>query len=447
LTAEDALGKTCLELGYEPWHAALHDREIDTVIATKNAVRGEVPFNGTLGKRDYDYLFVPVLDNDGHVIAVAGTSRDITKRKELEASLRDMDRRKDEFIAMLAHELRNPVAPIRAAAEALMRLELQSRPAALSTTIRRQSDQLARLLDDLLDVTRIKQGRLELHFAKVLLGSCIESAVETTRPAIADKQLTLAVNASPEPIYVKADASRLVQCLTNLLVNAIKFSPAGSSIRVDISAARGQAIIEVKDCGIGIDANLLPHVFELFVQGHPTSDRAASGLGIGLTLCKRIMELHGGNITATSEGSGRGAEFTLYLPLAQAERAAAPEPTETTWPARRILIVDDNRDAADTLAALLELDGHCVIVAYSPEEGLDRVITDRPEIAILDIGLPGMSGFELAGRMRGMRSDIRLIALTGYALEDVKTQLDGASFDVHLVKPIDSMALRAALSQ
>jgi PAS domain S-box-containing protein len=442
-TRKEAIGRNCLELGYEPWHAAMHDREIDQIVATKKPIRGEVRFTGTFGDRDYDYLMVPVLGADGEVVAVAGTTRDITERKEMEESLRESDHRKDEFIAMLAHELRNPVAPIRNAAELLSRLATDERSVALAGVLKRQTEQLSRLLDDLLEVARVTQGRIELRRETVAIQACVQLAVEAVEPLIKERHQRLSVTRQGLSIFVYADKARLTQCIANLLTNAAKFTPANGDIRVNSRVADGHAIIEVSDAGVGIAADLLPQLFDLFVQGQRSLDRSEGGLGIGLSVCKRLIEMHGGRVTGSSEGVGHGSTFAIHLPLLKEEaavlRESAPQASNAK---RRILVVDDNRDAADSLAALLEMDGHEVKAVYTGEAGLEEVDLRKPDLVLLDIGLPRISGYEVVQRIKTAHPLMSVVALSGYGSTQDKQRAAAAGFDAHLLKPVDFEVLR-----
>ncbi len=446
-TREEAIGKTCLELGYEPWHAAMHDREIDQIVASKESVRGEVPFAGTFGRRDYDYLLVPVLGADGEVVAVAGTTRDITERKQMEAALRESDHRKDEFIAMLAHELRNPVAPIRNASEILARLATDDRQVALAGLLKRQTDQLARLLDDLLEVARITQGRIELRREIVAVQDCIQMAVEGVDPMIRERQQRLSLAQNGSSIFVHADKVRLTQCIANLLTNAAKFTPADGHIRVTSRIEADQAIIEVSDTGVGISADLLPQLFDMFVQGQKSLDRSEGGLGIGLSLCKQLIEMHGGHVTGSSEGIGRGATFAIYLPRASVEAAPRTSASAASDAQRRILIVDDNRDAADSLATLLEMDGNQVKAVYSAEAGIEEVNRLQPDLILLDIGLPRISGYEVVQRVKAAYPLISVVALSGYGRTEDKQRSEAAGFDAHVVKPVELEVLRQLINR
>jgi PAS domain S-box-containing protein len=441
-TREEAIGKTCLELGYEPWHAAMHDREIDHIVATKKPIRGEVPFTGTFGRRDYDYVLVPVLGTDGEVVAVAGTTRDVTERKQTEATLRESDRRKDEFIAMLAHELRNPVAPIRNAGEILARLATDERQTALAGVLKRQTDQLSRLLDDLLEVARVTQGRITLKHETVAIQTCVQMAVEAVEPMIKERHLRLSVTRQGLSIFVDADKVRLTQCIVNLLTNAAKFTPANGDISINSRIEDYQAVIEVRDTGLGISAELLPKVFDLFVQGERSLDRSEGGLGIGLSVCKQLIEMHGGHVTASSEGVSHGSTFVIHLPLAREDGAPRESPTEAGSAKRRILVVDDNKDAADSLAALLEIEGHEVTAVYTPEAGLEEVERLEPDLVLLDIGLPRITGYEVAQRIKAAHPLMSVVALSGYGRPEDKQRSADAGFDAHLVKPVDFSDLR-----
>jgi PAS domain S-box-containing protein len=446
-TREEAIGKNCLELGYQPSHAAMHDREIDEIVATKKPVRGEVAFTGTTGHRDYDYLMVPVLGTDGEVVAVAGTTRDITDRKQMEESLRASDRRKDEFIAMLAHELRNPVAPIRNAGELLSRLATDERQIALAGVLKRQTEQLTRLLDDLLEVARVTQGRIELRREIVAIQACVQMAVEAVEPMIKERHQRLSVTRQGLSIFVYADKARVTQCIVNLLTNATKFTPANGDIRVNSRVEDGHAIIEVTDTGVGIAADLLPQLFDSFVQGQRSLDRAEGGLGIGLSVCKRLIEMHGGHVTASSEGVGHGSTFAIHLSLAREEVSSRESTPQAGNAKRRILVVDDNKDAADSLAALLEMDGHEVKAVYTAEAGLEEVDLRKPDLVLLDIGLPRINGYEVVQRIKAAYPLISVVALSGYGTAEDKQRAAAAGFDAHLVKPADFDVLRQLMNR
>ncbi|HKR47210.1 MAG TPA: ATP-binding protein [Paraburkholderia sp.] len=366
-------------------------------------------------------------------------------------ALRLADRQKDEFLAMLAHELRNPLAPITNASELLSRMLADHADAQLAVgMIKRQATQLSRLVDDLLDVSRITQGRIKLRRRAVDLANVVALGIETIEPRLRERQHTLTVEAakSDEPLYVDGDMARLVQCVANVLSNAVKYTNPGGAIRVWSRAEGANAVIGVSDNGSGISAELLPHVFDLFVQSERTLDRAQGGLGIGLAVARRLVEMHQGTISAQSLGIGRGATFEIRL-----RRIARPaEPVAGAGyidvDACRVLVVDDNKDGADSLAALLALQGHTLAVAYSGPEAVQVAAAFLPEIALLDIGLPGMSGYELAQTLRAMPqlAGLRLVAITGYGQAEDFQRSRAAGFDYHLVKPVEQQALQRALA-
>ena len=442
-TFEEAIGKNCLELGYEPWHAAMHDREIDQVVETKQPVRGEVPFNGTFGRRIYDYLLVPVIGASGEVEAVAGTTRDVTERKQMEGSLIDADRRKDEFLATLAHELRNPLAPIRNAVHLLK----SGNPTgdnlrAAREIIDRQVHHMVRLVDDLMDVSRITLGQVNLRNERVALRRVIEDAVEAAAPAIEAGKHRLVVDVPAAALHLEGDGTRLSQVFQNLLDNAAKYTPPGGTITLRAEQQGERIIVSVRDTGIGISPEAKSRVFELFTRVHPNDRIKTSGLGIGLSLARKLIELHMGEIEVRSEGVGRGSEFIVTLPVAAA--AVLPKVDTGTLRAvpdtrRRVMVVDDNRDAAESLGMLLELENCTVSVAFDGLQALGALETFKPDIVLLDIGMPGMDGYELARRMRAAPggTELVLVALTGWGQADDKKRAMDAGFDEHLTKPVD----------
>ena len=373
----------------------------------------------------------------------------IKERLNAEAALREASRHKDVFLAMLAHELRNPLSPIRNASAILMRLVGSAPQAqALIAMITRQTDHLARLVDDLLDVSRIAQNRIELRKETVEIGEIIDHSIETVQPIMREKSHRLRVNRPGEALHIFGDRARLAQSLSNLLHNSAKYTDAGGSITLVIRASETHIDFEIHDDGNGIPRELLPHVFDLFVQSERTLDRAQGGLGIGLSLVKGLVEMHGGTITAASEGPQRGSTFTVQLP-----RAAPPEVVDganelLSVPMRRVLIVDDNVDAADSLAQLLKGNGHEVETAYSATAALECLACRSPEFVLLDIGLPELDGYQLAGRVRALPhlSATRLIAVTGYGQAEDRQRARAAGFDDHLVKPVDLPALDRILA-
>jgi len=443
-TWDEAIGRNCLELGYEPWHAAMHDLEIEQVKATKQPIRGEVPFSGTFGRRIYEYIFAPVLGPDGEVEAIAGTTRDVTDRKRIEDALRDANVRKDEFLAMLAHELRNPLAPIAAAAELLGMAPDGERLRQTSQVISRQVRHLTGLVDDLLDVSRVTRGLVTMKKMPQDFKSIVSTAVEQVRPLVESKRHQLMIELAAEPAHVLGDQKRMVQIVANVLNNAAKYTPEGGRICVKMNVEDGQLRLTIQDNGIGIAPELQARVFELFAQAERTADRSQGGLGVGLALVKSLLQLHDGTIECTSDGIGKGSRFTITLPtlLATGNAAAGTNcnfPSPNSHRKLHVMIVDDNVDAAEMLALYMESIGHSVTVAHDAARALERSAIEAPDICLLDIGLPGIDGNELARRLKSNpRLDKSvLIAVTGYGQEQDKKNALAAGFDYHLTKPVD----------
>jgi signal transduction histidine kinase len=391
--------------------------------------------------------------------AIAELRTEVLERRRLEqellrraAELVEEDRRKDEFLAMLAHELRNPLAPIQTAAH-VVRLKGPLAPDLqwANDVIVRQSQHLTRLVDDLLDVSRITRGKVSLHLQRVDLALIAERAVEACRPLVDARKHNLRLSTPTGPVEVDGDPTRLAQVISNLLNNAAKYTEEGGRIDLIIERTAKDAIVRVRDNGIGIAPDLLPRVFDLFVQADRSLDRSQGGLGIGLTLVKSLVDAHHGSVTATSAGVGKGSEFTIRLPLKTAGVVAAscdgtPAPSAAAAQ-RRILIVDDNVDAAESLAALLRLAGHETRLAFDGPSALTAAGEFRPTVVLLDIGLPGMSGYEVARCLRQNAShrDLLLIAVTGYGQEEDRQQARDAGFDYHFVKPMDPDVLHELL--
>lgn len=394
----------------------------------------------------------PIHDGRGRLAGVVLVFRDITERRAGERALRDNDRRKDEFLAMLAHELRNPLAPIRNAAHTLGLLgSPDDRVQWVSGVIERQVGLMTRLVDDLLDVSRITSGKIALQREPVAIGAVIAQAVEAARPPAESRQETLEVEVAPDVGWVDGDQARLVQVVGNLLDNAIKYTEEGGHIRLHAQALGDEVVIAVRDTGVGIPADLLPHVFDLFTQADRSLERRQGGLGIGLTLVRRLVEMHGGRVEATSDGPGHGSEFSIRLPrlaLDAPAPAPAPPPARPPGPARRVLVVDDQPDSTDSLALLLRLRGHEVRTASDGSSALEEFARHRPEVVFLDLGLPGMSGYDVARQLRAMPEarDVRLVALTGYGTEADRARTRAAGFDVHLAKPVDPHAVESLLA-
>lgn len=373
---------------------------------------------------------------------------EIGERRQAEARLEEASRRKDEFLAMLSHELRNPMAPIRNAVEVIRRIAPHDPKLMWATDITdRQLRQLTRLVDELLDVARISQGKIVLQNAPVDLTLLLADCVEAHRPAIAARRQLLTQALPAAPVWVQGDPARLQQVVSNLLSNAIKYTPDDGSLHLGVVVENDQAVISVRDDGMGIEAELLPRVFDLFEQGRRALDRSQGGLGVGLTLVQRLVKLHGGRVEASSAGPGRGAEFRVYLPC-QAPPAGAAGSGDAASSAhaaarRRILVVDDNADVAETTAAMLSLSGHAVCTAADGPQALARAAEFEPEVVLLDIGLPQMDGYEVARRLRQLPQarGAWLVAVTGYGQPADRQRGREAGFDAHLLKPVDPQVL------
>lgn len=368
--------------------------------------------------------------------------------------IQDNDQRKNEFLAMLAHELRNPLAPIRNALDLLQMVGLD--PSELKwarDVMDRQVNHLVRLVDDLLDVSRITRGKIQLQQELLTIGAVVASAVETSRPVIEAHSHNLQVSVPEEPILVQGDPARLSQVFANLLNNAAKYTPDGGTIEVAVSIAQSEVLVRISDTGAGIPKEMLANVFELFTQVDRSLDRSQGGLGIGLTLVRRLVEMHGGSVHAHSEGIGRGSEFVVHLPLALSEHVVPAGPCDAPKHGLerkpcRILIVDDNVDAAETLAVLLRAANHEVHLSRDGMSALETARTLRPEVVLLDIGLPELNGYEVARRMRNepATKHALLVAVSGYGQEEDRRRSQQSGFDHHLIKPVDFNVLRALLA-
>ena len=394
---------------------------------------------------------VPMFDAAGELYEWIGAASDISERKAWEDKLREADRRKDEFLAMLSHELRNPLAPIGAAAELLQRTKLDDGMLKrTSQIIGRQVKHMTALIDDLLDVSRVTRGLVELDQTVLDVSAVLHEAVEQVTPLIDSRGHALALNLPPPGTQVLGDRKRLVQVVANLLGNAAKYTPEGGRLAVNAFAHGDRLHIDVLDNGIGMAPELATRAFDLFTQAERSSDRSSGGLGLGLALVKSLIELHGGEVACESAGAGQGSRFSVRLPLLHAPEAAAPVPD--TQPGAdaallRVLVVDDNVDAAVMLAMLLEASGHQVQVEHDPLEALAATLANPPQVCLLDIGLPGIDGLELARRLRARPGTAHalLIAITGYGQESDRQQILQAGFDHHLVKPIDIAQLYTLL--
>jgi signal transduction histidine kinase len=380
--------------------------------------------------------------------------REIVRSRQAEEDLQDANRRKDEFLAMLSHELRNPLAPIRNAVEVIRRIGSGEPMLGMARDIiDRQAAHLARLVDELLDVSRISQGKIALRKESVELGKIVAQSVETARPLIDLRGQKLVLDGPPGAVWLSADPARLAQVLANLLNNASKYTPEGGRIDLLIGANAGEATIVVRDNGTGIEPQLLPHVFELFVQGERSLDRSQGGLGVGLTLVKRLVEMHNGQVQASSDGLGRGATFKVTLPCiaeVRSEPSRTPsEPAVAEVYGRRVLVVDDNLDAVESTAAFLRLEGHEVKTVTDGAQALASLKVFDPHVVVLDIGLPGLDGFEVARRLRarGDTSHALLIAVTGYGQREDRQRAVEAGFDYYFVKPTDPREIHSAIER
>lgn len=392
---------------------------------------------------------------DGKTLAQTGT--DITERRRAEEALRaayaqlvEADRRKNEFLAVLSHELRNPLAPINNSLTILDRSVPGSDQARRAqAVIGRQVGHMGRLIDDLLDVSRVSQGKIQLQRETFELGQLAQRVVEDHRATFANAGVQLDCNPASEPMWLTADSTRIAQVIGNLLGNAVKFTPHGGRVVLTLEQRDGTALLSVRDNGLGMTAAVIERMFQPFMQADETLDRSRGGLGLGLALVKGLVELHGGSVGAVSEGPGRGAEFTIKLPLDVAPERATPAPTMHPVSRRKILVIEDNVDAADSLKEVLELSGHDVQVAYNGPEGITKAREFRPDVVLSDIGLPGMDGYQVA---RAFRADAALrrmflVALTGYASPEDSQRATEAGFQRHLAKPLSLQALEDLLAE
>lgn len=401
---------------------------------------------GAAEERFFDFVYQPMLKTDGSIEGIAVVAFEVTELTRARQAAEVANRTKDEFLAMLGHELRNPLTPILTAVH-LMRLRGGGGMEKECSVIERQARHLVRLVDDLLDVSRVAQGKINLQKKKLEIADIISKAVETASPLLEERQHRLTLNVPAQGLHVHADPERLTQVLANLLTNACKYTENRGHISVDARLDNNQIVVDVRDNGIGIRPNMLPHVFEMFAQETQAIDRAGGGLGLGLAIVRSLTELHGGSVHVFSAGPGAGSVFTIKLPAVLSDATPillplTPDSLHDLQPAEKgcaILIVDDNLDAAQILGELLTMQGHEIRIAYDGPSALDIVKDFTPRIALLDIGLPIMDGYEVAGHLRAMPQldGIRLIALTGYGQASDKLRSLQAGFDHHLVKPVD----------
>ena len=455
-TREEMLGRTKLELGY--WVAPEQREEIMRRLRADGYVRDvEITCRTRAGQQRQLLVNSQVITFAG-IPAVLTVSLDITERAEGEARSRARraeaeaaNRAKDEFLAMLGHELRNPLGTITNAATVLERLVAEGPTQQLTAMIRRQTGHLSRLVDDLLDVARVTSGKIGLQAQPVDLHALAGRCLETLGHAGRTQEHHVALWGGP--VHVVGDVARLEQIVNNLVDNALKYTPAGGAVTVVTERVDGDAVLRVRDTGRGISAEVLAHVFDLFVQAPQALDRARGGLGLGLTLVKRLVELHGGSVSASSEGPDRGSEFVVRLPalahLSGAPAGTVPAGRDVTASLCRVLIVEDGLDARESLRLLLEHAGHVVETAEDGATGLVKLQAFRPDVALIDIGLPGLDGYALArlARDRPETAAIRLVALTGYGQEDDRQRALASGFDVHLTKPVDPARLAELLAR
>jgi PAS domain S-box-containing protein len=408
------------------------------------------------GRRlDISLTVSPIRDGEGRIVGASKVARDITERKRAAEALREADRRKDEFLALLAHELRNPLAPLRNGVQ-IMRLAAGD-PNAVAQALgmmERQLGHMVRLIDDLLDISRIGRNKMELRRSRVLLADVVSSAVETAHPLMDAAGHTLVISLPPEPVFLDADLTRLAQVFGNLLANSAKYTERGGHIGLVAERCGEDVFVSVRDNGIGIPAESLPHIFDMFSQVDRSLERSRGGLGIGLALVKGFVEMHGGTVTATSDGPGKGSSFTVRLPMV----GAVPEPVPAALPQdqrtaagtkRRILVVDDDRDSARSMARLLALLGNDVRTAHDGLEAVKVAEEFRPEVILMDVGMPRLNGYEATRRIREQPwgRGLIIIALTGWGQEGDRVESREAGCDRHLIKPVDIRGLEKLLTE
>ena len=396
-----------------------------------------------------------LLERPVRALTLITSAHAMLRARARQYQVRESARRKDEFIATLGHELRNPLAPIRTAATLLSRLYPEAEQIArVRDVIERQVTQLARLVEDLLDVARITSGKVLLQRQDVLLGQVIGHVVELCQEPASARQIALTTDLPPAAVLLHADRARLLQIFSNIVSNAVKFTPPGGRIHISAQMAGEHVQVSVEDNGIGLDAEAIARIFTMFEQSRTVAGQLASGLGIGLSLARQFAELHGGSVQATSAGAGHGSRFVVTLPARQVpETAAAPHtaraPNAALGRALHILVVDDNRDAADALQTMFALDGHATAVAYDGQQALAQVALAWPQLIVMDLGMPGMDGYETARRVRQLAQgrDCLMIALTGWGQGDTGQRTLEAGFDFHLTKPVDHETIAALLAR
>jgi PAS domain S-box-containing protein len=452
---ESVRGRT-IEALIEPQHLPLFRAQHEAALADRPLDEpSELAIVGLRGtRRTLETRAVPLHDDAGRVTSILSVTRDVSERRRSEQALQQADQRKDEFLATLAHELRNPMAPIRYAAATLRKGATESVIQHARGVIERQAAQMSRLLDDLLDMSRVTRNVIELRRKRLDLRDLVGEATEMAKPVLTNLQHRLTVSTPPNPLWVNGDGTRLLQVIGNLIDNAAKYTDPGGSIEIRLDAAEGNAVMSVRDSGIGLAPEMIPKVFDLFSQVHKSIDGARGGLGIGLAVVKRLVELHGGSIEVASAGLRQGATFTVSVPLA----APAPESLDATSQNKvvpmfksrpHILVVDDNRDAAETLADMLRIENFPVAVAFDGATALATFDRIKPAVVLLDMGLPDLNGTEVARQMRRLPGggEAQIIAVTGWGQPEDRDRTRQAGVDLHLVKPVDPADLLRLLSQ
>jgi PAS domain S-box-containing protein len=447
---EQVVGRTNAELGMPPEKVAFWKARFEEVLRTGRQQTVDFEFDSpTFGHQHFSSIFVPERDAQGEVVSILAITRDVTELRRAEQALREADRRKDEFLGMLSHELRNPLAPIRNAIYILNHADPGGEQARRARSIlQRQTEQLTRLVDDLLDVTRVARGKIELRRERVDLAAVVRRAADDFRSVIDQRGVSLTVNVPGRPVWTDADPTRIAQVMGNLLGNAAKFTARGGRIAVTLATAGERAEIRVRDRGIGIERSLLPHVFEPFVQSERPHARGHGGLGLGLALVKGLVELHHGTVAADSAGPGTGTELVVRLPIespavpARGGAGAAP-----ALRGRRVLVVDDDADAAETLAELVQLFGHTAEVVHDGAAALARVRETSPDVVLCELALPDLSGYEVARALRaGGPPGLQLVAVSGYAQDEDLRRAVEAGFDTHVAKPADPAEIEKLLA-
>jgi PAS domain S-box-containing protein len=417
-------------------------------------VRLQLAPDGPLVERFVDFVYQPIRDAGGAVSGIFVEGSDVTVRKQVEDELRAANRQKDQFLAMLAHELRNPLAPIMTAAQLLKVGTLDPKSVAnASEIIARQAAHMTDLVNDLLDVSRVTRGLVTLEKEELDLNVIVSAAVEQVRPLIDARRHSLTLQLSGRSAHVTGDRTRLVQVISNILNNAAKYTSPGGRLTLSVTVDEQRVHVAVRDNGVGIAPDILPYIFDLFTQAERTPDRSQGGLGIGLALVKSLVALHGGTVHASSDGLGQGSEFCICLPRLEAPAGSMGDDTcgaGAQGPGGlRVMVVDDNVDAAQMLAALLEVQGHAVSVEYDARGALERARRERPDVLLLDIGLPDMDGYELARCLRAQPESAHatLVALTGYGQSQDRKEAEEAGFDHYLVKPADMDQVNEVLAE